>query len=304
MPTVNASRHRTRGTTVAAMTFRHPLAFVLGLEGIALLRAYAGDDGFDARFSADRVAEVRALLRAYDRGELGEGDVIGTLDTITGYRDWSARYDAEDNPLIAVEKPVVLPILSALRPGRALDAACGTGRYSAHLTARGHRVVGVDSSPDMLARARQNVPSATFTEGDLTALPLPDADVDLVVCALALPHVPSLAPVFREFVRVLRPGGHLVLSDIHWQSLYLGGIASADDEHGRHGRMPASRFLPSDYLAAALPLGLRVQACAEPRWPRNPLAGGPWLRRWAAEACDAAYELTPAAIVWHFRAGP
>lgn len=91
--------------------------------------------------------------------------MIGALDTVTGYRDWSTRYDAEDNSLIAAEEPVVLPIVSALPPGRALDAACGTGRYSAHLTVRGHRVVGVDSSPDMLARARQNVPSATFTAG-------------------------------------------------------------------------------------------------------------------------------------------
>jgi ubiquinone/menaquinone biosynthesis C-methylase UbiE len=46
-------------------------------------------------------------------------------------------------------------------------------------------VVGVDSSPEMLARARARVPEATFLPGDLGALPLPDGGVDPVVCALA-----------------------------------------------------------------------------------------------------------------------
>jgi SAM-dependent methyltransferase len=282
------------------MTFRHPLAFPLGMEGVALLRAYAGDFA-DPGFSDARVVEVRAMVAAYDRGELGAADEIGDVDTVAGYRAWSAYYDTEDNPLFEVEEPLVRSILADIKAGRALDAACGTGRYSAFLAGLGHLVVGVDGSPDMLAKARPKVPEATFLEGELTALPLPHADVDLVVCALALTHVPALGPVLSEFARVLRPGGHVVLSDIHWMSLYLGGIASAPDEDGVSRRMPASRFLPSDYLAAALPLGFQVRACLEPRWPNSPTQGGPWVRQWAAEATDATYENTPAAIIWHLQ---
>jgi SAM-dependent methyltransferase len=283
------------------MTFRHPLSFPLGIEGMALLRAYAGDDKLDQDFTEDRITEIRRLLDAYDKGELGAGDTIGAVDAVTGYRDWSARYDQESNPLIVVEEPIVLPILTSLPAGRALDAACGTGRYSAHLAAHGHDVIGTDISTDMLAKARAKVPAGQFAVADLTALPVPDDHIDLVVCALALPHVPDLVPVLAEFARVLRPGGHLVLSDIHWQSLYLGGIAAATDENGVHGRMPASRHRPSDYLAAALPLGFQVRAFAEPCWPRSPMQGGPWLRQWAADAADAAYENTPAAIIWHLQ---
>ena len=77
-------------------------------------------------------------------------------------------------------------------------------------------------------------------------------------------------------------------------SLYLGGIASAPDENGTLRRMPASRFLPSDYLAAALPLGFQVRACHEPLWPSSPT-----VRQRAAAATDATYENTPAAIIWH-----
>jgi SAM-dependent methyltransferase len=281
------------------MAIRHPLAFLLGYEGLALHRAFAGE--FDAAFIEARLAEVRAMLAAWDRGELGTAREIGEIDTVTGYRSWSPTYDEPRNPLIDVEEPLVREILAGLPAGRALDAACGTGRYSALLTRDGHDVIGVDSSPDMLARAHAKVPGATFARGELTALPLPEASVDLVVCGLALSHQPALRPVLAELARVLRPGGRLVTSDIHWQSLYLGGIASAVDEHGVEGRMPASRFRPSDYLAAALPIGLQVRDCREPLWPPDPDGGGPFLRAWAAAAVDAAYENAPAAIIWHLQ---
>ncbi|MEV0716261.1 class I SAM-dependent methyltransferase [Asanoa sp. NPDC050611] len=274
------------------MAFRHPAAFLLGMEGLALHRAFAGE--FDAAFVAARLAEVRAILAADARGDLGAGDHVGETDTVSGYR----TYDEPGNPLVDVEEPVVRAILAELPAGRALDAACGTGRHAAFLAAAGHIVVGVDSSPEMLARAE--VPAATFLRGDVRALPLPDACVDVVTCALALTHLPALEPAFAEFARVLRPGGHLVTSDIHWQSLYLGGIASTVDDEGTEARLPASRFRPSAYVTAAVGAGFAVRACHEPLWPRSDTAGGPFLRGWAAQAVDAAYENTPAAIIWHF----
>ena len=220
---------------------------------------------------------------------------------MTGYRIWSRTYDEPGNPLIDVEEPHVREILAEIPPGRALDAACGTGRYAALLVAAGHTVTGVDSSPDMLAVARPKVPSARFLLGDLHLLPVPDASADVVTCALALQHVDALGPVFAEFARVLAPGGHLVTSDIHWQSLYLGGIASIVDDDGLPYALPNARFRPSDYVTAALDAGLEIRGCREPLWPPSPHAGGPLARAWAAAAVDAAAENTPAAIIWHLR---
>ncbi|MFF8934542.1 class I SAM-dependent methyltransferase [Streptomyces paradoxus] len=108
-------------------------------------------------------------------------------------------------------------ILDSLPVGAALDAACGTGRHTIHLHELGHDVIGVDASPDMLARARESLPEVGFHEAELQRLPLPDDAVDTVVCALALTHVPVRSAVLVEFARVLRPGGHrhLVISDSH-----------------------------------------------------------------------------------------
>ena len=280
------------------MAYRHPLAWLLGLEGVALLRAHAGD-GFDRAFVEARIAETRTLLE--HAAELGGGAEVGELSTVDGYRGWAATYDQPGNPLIDLEQPLVRQILDRIPAGNALDAACGTGRHAGYLAALGHQVTGVDSSPDMLARARQRVPAARFLAGDLHQLPIRVEAVDLVVCALALTHVPALDPVMAEFARVLRPGGHLVISDIHVMSLYLGGVPAQAGPDGRTGLLPASRHLPSAYLTAALARGFQPRGCAEPGWPASDQGGGPLARQWCGAAADAAYTGTPAAIIWHFQ---
>jgi len=100
----------------------HPLAFLLGLEGIALMRAFNGDYG--EGLTRSRIAEIRALLDSAD--QFGEGVETRPVTTAEGYAAWSGDYD-EPNELIDLEQPVVRRILDELPPATALDAACGTG---------------------------------------------------------------------------------------------------------------------------------------------------------------------------------
>lgn len=172
------ARPRGPGLASAAVVYRHPLAFLLGLEGVALLRAQAGD-GFDRAFVEARIAETRTLLEQAAPA-LGPGQELGRLTTAEGYRSWAASYDGPGNPLIEVEEPAVRAVLDQLPTGEALDAACGTGRYAEYLTGLGHQVTGVDGSPEMLARARRRVPAASFAVGDLRRLPAADRSADLV----------------------------------------------------------------------------------------------------------------------------
>jgi ubiquinone/menaquinone biosynthesis C-methylase UbiE len=162
----------------------------------------------------------------------------------------------------------------------------------------------------MLARARERVPAAEFRHGDLHELPVTDAEADLVICALALTHVAELGPVLAEFARVLRPGGHLVISDMHPESILRGSIPRLRDPDGRPGRLPGHRHLVGDYLRAALPVGFQLRRCEEPgRWRGDPPATtlGPWeVWPWALagivpEAAQAANAGIPAEIIWHFQ---
>lgn len=151
--------------------------YLVGVEGLALLRHWLGGDPAAAQ---ERIAEIGRFLR--DPGLLEAGLDVPELDAHAGYAAWSGRYDELPNPLIRLEEPVVRRLLDDLPPGRALDAACGTGRHAEYLRGRGHRVVGVDASAEMLARARAKLPDVEFRLGALSALPLETASVDLAVC--------------------------------------------------------------------------------------------------------------------------
>lgn len=298
--------------------YQHPLAYLLGLEGIALLRAFAGQ--YDREFTEARLAEIRDLLDSVQ--QLGDGATADAITTVDGYRSWAEFYDLPGNQLIDLEQPIVREILDGLPPGLAMDVACGTGRHTEYLASLGHKVIGVDSSAEMLARARAKIPDGEFHEADLHHLPVPDDHVDVVVCALSLTHVPELAPVLAEFVRVLRPGGHLVISDSRG---LIGDIAMPlvkIGPDGKPGVMLNRARLTSDYLVAALSLGLRVRRCEEPRvpYPLVDQTGTPlsdtvpvpahipntppdiWsLHPWCPDATNAAWRDKPAAIIWHFQ---
>jgi SAM-dependent methyltransferase len=165
--------------------YQHPLAYLLGLEGIALLQAFSGV--YDQDFTLARFHEIRTLLDSAE--ELGDGVEARPITTREGYDRWAPFYDEPGNHLLDIEQPIVREILDSLPVGVALDAACGTGRHTAYLASLGHRVIGVDTSPEMLALAREKVREGEFYEADLHDVPLPDDSVDLVVCAIALSHV-------------------------------------------------------------------------------------------------------------------
>jgi SAM-dependent methyltransferase len=296
--------------------YQHPLAYLLGLEGLALLRAWAGDFGAD--FVERRLAEVRRLLATAALAD-HDGVLVDRGDTRTGYRQWAATYDEPRNSLFDADEPVMHEIIGGLPPGDALDAACGTGRYAEHLAGLGHRVTGVDSSLDMLDRARARVPSAEFRLGDLHRLPLPDHSADLIVSGLALSHVPALGAVMAEFARVLRPGGHLVVSDAHHEIVFRGSVPHALGPNGEPGLAPSYRHTTGDFLRAALPAGLQVRRCEEPQRgyaapSEGPGAGSstaeltvtdwsqwPWsLLELIPEASRAAWAV-PAVVVLHFQ---
>jgi SAM-dependent methyltransferase len=293
------------------MIYQHPLAYLLGLEGIALLRGWAGD--FDREFVDRRLAEVRRLVTTEALAD-HDGVMVDRGDTLTGYRRWAATYDAPRNSLFDADEPVMHEIIDALTPGDALDAACGTGRYSQYLAGHGYRVVGVDCSPDMLGLARARVPSGEFLLGDLRHLPLSDNSVDLVVSGLALSHLPTLGPVMAEFARVLRPGGHLVVSDAHHEIVIRGSVPQALGPNNEPGLVATYRHTPGDFIRAALPAGLQVRRCEEPHrsldgaplpHPESELIVSTWhewpwsLLDLVPEAARVAWAV-PAVIVWHF----
>ena len=276
----------------------NPGHYLVGIQGLALLRqAITGP----RERAAARFGELRGLVTDPDpsASPLGVEIEVAETDVVPGYARWAATYDTVPNPLIHAEEPVVHALIDALPAGRALDAACGTGRHTKYLAAHGHDVVGVDACEAMLAHARAAAPDVELRVGDLTALPLPDASVDLVTCALALSHCPRLAPPVAELARVVRPGGTLIVSDLHPFHSLMGFTAFFLTPDGTAGAVRSHCHLHADYLAAFAAAGLVVRRCLEPLTDELGVAllsGG--MLHLAPEAFADAFVGMPAALVW------
>ena len=269
---------------------------LLGIEGLALLRLAFGEDAESRR---DRKNEIRALLAQLDETpELAAPLDAPEYDLSEGYALWSETYDRPLR-LFPIEHPAMRMLLDPLPPARALDAACGTGRYSRYLAERGHRVIGVDRSPAMLAKAREKLPGSEFREGDLEALPLASASVDLAVCALALVHLPEVGHAIAELARVVRPGGRVIISDVHPFVVLLGWQAQFRTAGGATGFMRLHPHLASDYCQACAAAGLRVRACLEPLLTPES-AATPAAER-LPEANRAAWVGLPGVLIWDLK---
>ena len=272
--------------------------FLVGVEGLALLRELF--TGADAP-AESRIDEVRRITGEDEADTFALGIDVPELDVTEGYGRWSTSYDAPGNPLISVEQPVVWELLDAAPVGRALDAASGTGRHARRLADRGHEVTGVHATPEMLARARENVPEARFEAGDLCGLPFEDGVFDLAVCALALEHVGDLQAAVAELARVVREDGRVIISEMHPVLKALGGVAYFRDAEGASGVVRGQPHLHGDYLEAFAAAGLQVAACLEPRFGPQEVQMQQPAAAFIPQATEAAYLGLPAALIWDLK---
>lgn len=272
------------------------LQLAIGLEGLSLLRGWPTMR--DAAIE-QRIAELRALvdapLEAFDAPE---------RDVVAGYSAWAQSYNEPGNPMVAIEEPVVRKLLDGIPKGRVLDAACGTGRHAAYLASWGHKVIAVDTTPEMLHKA----PLPGRACGDLGALPIASESLDAAVSSLALTHCRDLDSPVAELARVVKPGGTIVLSDIHPCAVLLGIQAFYRGADGNPGFVRNYQHLAGAYLLAFQKAGLEVGELIEPtlRPEHAPLLLTGVLRRFPhlKELTESAFDGVPAIIVWHLQRRP
>jgi len=107
---------------------------------------------------------------------------------------------------------------AAVDPGKvAADIGAGSGFITEGLLEKGLRVIAVDQSAAMLESARekfQAIEAIDFRVGDSDALPIADAEVDYVFANMFLHHVESPPKAVKEMVRILKPAGRIVITDL------------------------------------------------------------------------------------------
>jgi SAM-dependent methyltransferase len=183
-------------------------------------------------------------------------------------------------------------------PGRlTLDIGCGEGRLSRDLQKRGHRTIGVDATPAMIAAARAADPEGDYVVADAAELPFAGASADIAITFMSLMDVDDMAGAVRDAARVLEPSGRFVAAVVH--PINSGHALEREhpenplvmtdnyfdrrryrDEIERDGltlTLESRHWTLQDYFDAWFGAGFRIDALREvaqpehPRWSRYPL---------------------------------
>jgi ubiquinone/menaquinone biosynthesis C-methylase UbiE len=186
-----------------------------------------------------------------------------SAETLAAYERWAPLYPPmAHNPLMRVEQQAMVEHWPPVAGTRAIDLACGTGRYARLLADAGAaHVIAVDFCVPML----EQVAVGTRVCASMMQLPFSAEAFDLVVSGLALGHAPSVHAWMAEVCRVLKPGGTLVYSDFHPEAARTGLTRSFNDANDRTWTVPHHSHTLVSQTEAAAAAGLTIEIIREIR---------------------------------------
>lgn len=197
------------------------------------------------------------------------GRGLHILASLDAYTQWAQSYPPHaHNVLMEAEQAAMTSLFPPLAGKTVLDLAGGTGRYGLLARDSGAKtVLSFDNSPAMLHA--NTIPYCALSTTE--SIPLASHSVDVILCGLALGHLPRLVPSVGEIARVLKPDGCALISDFHPFIFLNGARRTFTAPDGTTYAVEHYAHLYSDYHRAASDSGLHITAVLEPRRDTAPI---------------------------------
>jgi cytosine/adenosine deaminase-related metal-dependent hydrolase/SAM-dependent methyltransferase len=225
---------------------------------------------------------------------------IRTVSSKEGYRLWSTLYDSQPNPMLSLEQRFLEPLLPPVSGLDVLDLGCGTGRWLEKLAQSAPRsLVGIDSSPEMLARAAQKLKGrATLAIGDCEAPPLPASCADLILCSFLVSYLSNLDDFAKTICRLARPDADVFITDLHPLTESSLGWRRGFRMGDTHFDVAALTWSFAQLLSSFERAGMRLVAILEPSFGEPEFA---ILERAGKLASSESLRRFPAIYILQFR---
>lgn len=151
-----------------------------------------------------------------------------TVNPEQAYDWWAAEYDSQpDNLMLALDENVFGTLLQAvdIHNKICIDVGCGTGRHWRRLLEKQPAsLTGYDVSEGMLQKLQEKFPGQHTVKLDSHRLgATADASADLLISTLTVAHIENIREALEEWNRVVKPGGHIIITDYHPDALAKGG---------------------------------------------------------------------------------
>jgi len=214
----------------------------------------------------------------------GSSGIAGEISKRIGYGDEELRSVPEGANLgLGCGNPLAM---ASLKEGETvLDLGSGAGFdcfLAANIVGKEGKVIGVDMTPDMIDRARDNARKGNYTNvefrlGEIENIPSADNSVDIVISNCVINLAPDKEKVFKEAFRILKPGGRLMISDI----VLLKELPDAiRDSIEAYVGCVAGAIMKDEYLKTVNNAGFKdLQVLGEEEFPIDFLSNDPVVKK-------------------------
>jgi cytosine/adenosine deaminase-related metal-dependent hydrolase/ubiquinone/menaquinone biosynthesis C-methylase UbiE len=213
---------------------------------------------------------------------------------------WAKVYDAQPNPLLALEERYFARLLPHTKDRHVLDVGCGSGRWLSRFARVGPASLhGLDSSSEMMEiAARRELPDTKLIHAALPLIPIPSGSKDMALASFVLSYVENLELCASELARVIRPGGDLFLTDMHPGTAVTLGWKRGFDTVAQTYRLKVHTRPLVDLISTFVAHGFAIVVCLEPPF------GESEYKLFQTAGKEAAWQQAagnPAIYLLHFR---